>query len=83
MRRGKMSDAELLAIEERRAPARAPAAASTRPTRCATVMELIGLSPMGFNGVPAMDPRKDEVAFRCGEVVMDLLQTGITSAATF
>jgi dihydroxy-acid dehydratase len=40
-------------------------------------MELIGLSPMGFNGIPAMDPRKDEVAFRCGEVVMNLLRKGI------
>ena len=42
-----------------------------------TVMELIGLSPMGFNGIPAMDPRKDEVAFRCGAVVMNLLKRGI------
>src|SRR5256714_11072996 len=41
-----------------------------------TVMELMGLSPMGFNGVPAMDPRKDEVAFRCGEIVLDLLKGG-------
>src|SRR5438874_2045199 len=39
-----------------------------------TVMELIGISPMGFNGVPAMDPRKDEVAFRCGQLVMELLR---------
>jgi dihydroxy-acid dehydratase len=42
-----------------------------------TVMELIGLSPMGFNGVPAMDARKDEVAFRCGEIVLDLLKRGM------
>src|SRR2546430_11878757 len=41
------------------------------------VMELIGLSRMGFNGVPAMDPRKDEVAFRCGEIVLDLLKRGV------
>src|SRR5580658_7274777 len=41
-----------------------------------TVMELIGLSPMGFNGIPAMDVRKDEAAFRCGEVVMNLLRRG-------
>src|SRR3989440_1562944 len=42
-----------------------------------TVMELMGLSPMGFNGVPAMDPRKDEVAFRSGEIVLDLLKRGM------
>jgi dihydroxy-acid dehydratase len=32
---------------------------------------------MGFNSVPAMEPRKDEVAFRCGDVVMNLLRNSI------
>jgi dihydroxy-acid dehydratase len=42
-----------------------------------TVMELIGLSPMGFNSVPAMDPQKDQVAFNCGKLVLNLLREGI------
>ncbi len=29
---------------------------------------------MGRNGVPAMDQRKDDVAFECGKMVMDLLK---------
>src|ERR1700682_276603 len=37
-------------------------------------MEFIGLSPIGFNAVPAMDPKKDEVSFRAGELVMDVLK---------
>lgn len=32
---------------------------------------------MGFNGVPAPHPRKAEVAFECGRLVMSLLQQGI------
>src|SRR5207245_296883 len=44
-----------------------------------TVMEMIGLSPMGFNSVPAMDPAKDQVAFDCGKLVMDLLKNGTTA----
>jgi dihydroxy-acid dehydratase len=32
---------------------------------------------MGCNGVPAMDPRKDEVAFRCGQMVMELLKSDL------
>jgi dihydroxy-acid dehydratase len=32
---------------------------------------------MGLNGVPAMDARKDDVAFRCGQLVMDLLKNDI------
>src|SRR6202051_1745962 len=42
-----------------------------------TVMEMIGLSPMGFNSVPAMDPLKDDISFACGKVVMNVLQKGI------
>ncbi len=38
---------------------------------------MIGLSPMGFNSVPAMDPQKDKISFDCGKVVMNLLQKGI------
>jgi dihydroxy-acid dehydratase len=44
-----------------------------------TVMEMIGLSPMGFNSVPAMDATKDQVAFDCGKLVMDLLKNGTTA----
>ena len=39
-------------------------------------MEMLGLSPMGYNSVPAIDPHKDEVAFRCGELALDLLKRG-------
>jgi len=42
------------------------------------VMEMIGLSPMGFNSVPAMDPQKDQVAHDCGKLVLNLLRKGIT-----
>jgi len=42
----------------------------------ATVMEMIGLSPMNTASVPQVDPRKHQVAFRCGEVVMDAVKAG-------
>jgi dihydroxy-acid dehydratase len=43
----------------------------------ATAMEMMGLSPMGFNGVPAVDPVKERVAVECGVIVMELLKKGI------
>jgi dihydroxy-acid dehydratase len=43
-----------------------------------TAFEMLGISPMGWNGVPAMDSRKQEVAFETGKLVMDLLRRGIT-----
>ncbi len=74
---GKMSDADLLALENVACPGAGACGGQYTANTMSTVMELIGLSPMGFNGIPAMDPRKDEVAFRCGEVVMNLLRQGI------
>ncbi|MGA7293112.1 MAG: dihydroxy-acid dehydratase [Terriglobales bacterium] len=74
---GKMSDADLLALENVACPGAGACGGQYTANTMSTVMELIGLSPMGFNGIPAMDPRKDEVSFRCGEVVMNLLKRGI------
>jgi dihydroxy-acid dehydratase len=74
---GKMSDADLLALENVACPGAGACGGQYTANTMSTVMELIGLSPMGFNGIPAMDPRKDEVAFRCGEVVLNLLTKGI------
>jgi dihydroxy-acid dehydratase len=74
---GKISDAEPLEIENKACPSSGACGGQYTANTMSTVMELIGLSPMGFNGVPAMDPRKDEIAFRCGEVVMNVLQRGI------
>ena len=74
---GKMSDAELLELENVACPGAGACGGQYTANTMSTVMELIGLSPLGFNGIPAMDSRKDEVAFRCGQIVMDLLRAGI------
>jgi dihydroxy-acid dehydratase len=74
---GKISDAELLEIENVACPAAGACGGQYTANTMSTVMEFIGLSPMGFNSVPAMDPLKDEIAFRCGEVVMNVLRKGI------
>jgi len=74
---GKMTDAELHELEGVACPGAGACGGQYTANTMSTVMEFIGLSPMGFNGIPAMDPRKDEVSFRCGEVVMNLLRKGI------
>jgi len=73
---GKISDADLLEIENVACPGAGACGGQYTANTMSTVMEMIGLSPMGFNSVPAMDPQKDEIAFRCGEVVMNLLKRG-------
>jgi len=74
---GKITDSELSELENVACPGAGACGGQYTANTMSTVMELIGLSPMGFNGVPAMDARKDDVAFRCGAVVMNLLQNGI------
>lgn len=76
---GKISDADLLEIENVACPGAGACGGQYTANTMSTVMEMIGLSPMGFNSVPAMDPQKDEIAFRCGEVILNLLQRGTKS----
>jgi dihydroxy-acid dehydratase len=74
---GKMSDSDLRELENVACPGAGACGGQYTANTMSTVMELIGLSPMGFNGVPAMDARKDDVAFRCGGIIMNVLQQGI------
>jgi len=74
---GKISDQDLFELENVACPGAGACGGQYTANTMSTVMEFIGLSPMGFNGVPAMDKRKDEIAFRCGEVVMNALKKNI------
>jgi dihydroxy-acid dehydratase len=74
---GKMSDADLHALEDVACPGAGACGGQYTANTMSTVMAVLGLSPMGFNGVPAMDPKKDQVARGCGEVVMNLLKKGL------
>ena len=74
---GKMSDAELHDLEDHACPGAGACGGQFTANTMAIAFEFLGISPMGCNGVPAMDPRKDEVAFRCGQMVMDLLKSDL------
>ena len=71
---GKMSDAELKELEDVACPGAGSCGGQYTANTMSTVMEMIGISPMGFNSVPAMDPHKDQVSFECGKIVMNVLQ---------
>jgi dihydroxy-acid dehydratase len=74
---GKMTDADLRGLEDAACPGAGACGGQYTANTMSTVMEMIGLSPMGFNSVPAMDAQKDEISFACGKVVMNVLQNGI------
>jgi dihydroxy-acid dehydratase len=76
-RAGTITLDELYAIESHACPgAGACGGQYTANTMC-MVMEFIGLSPAGLNGIPAEDPAKDEAARRCGALVMDLVRRDV------
>jgi dihydroxy-acid dehydratase len=77
---GKMSDDDLRALENVACPGAGACGGQYTANTMSMVMEMIGLSPMGYNSVPAMDAQKDQVAFDCGKVVMNVLQKGILPA---
>jgi dihydroxy-acid dehydratase len=75
--RGKIDDAELRDIEDHACPGAGACGGQFTANTMATVMELIGLAPMGTAAVPQVDKRKDDVARRCGEVIMQAVKNNI------
>ncbi len=74
---GKISDADFKNLEDVACPGAGACGGQFTANTMSTVMEFIGLSPMGFNGVPALDPKKDEIAYQTGVMVMDVLSRGL------
>ena len=71
---GKMSDAELKQLEDVACPGAGACGGQYTANTMATVMETIGLSPIGSASVPAVDPAKSDVGFEAGRIVMDALE---------
>ena len=74
---GRMTNAELKDLEDHACPGPGACGGQFTANTMAIAFEFLGISPMGRNGVPAMDARKDDVAFECGKLVMDLLKKDI------
>jgi dihydroxy-acid dehydratase len=74
---GTMSSAELKDLEDHACPGPGACGGQFTANTMAIAFEFLGISPMGRNGVPAMDQKKDDVAFECGKMVMDLLKRDI------
>ncbi|MDP9366018.1 MAG: dihydroxy-acid dehydratase [Chloroflexota bacterium] len=74
---GKMSDEDLKELEDVACPGAGACGGQYTANTIAMVMEFIGLSPMGSASPPAVDPRKDDVGRRAGELIMRVLENNI------
>ena len=76
-RAGKITLDELYEAENGACPGAGACGGQFTANTMSTVLEFMGLSPAGLNGIPAEDPKKDEAARRAGELVMTLVHHDI------
>jgi dihydroxy-acid dehydratase len=76
-RAGRITLDELYEVENAACPGAGACGGQFTANTMSTVMEFIGLSPAGLNGIPAEDPNKDEAARASGELVMDLVRRDV------
>ena len=73
-RAGKISIEELYDIESAACPGAGACGGQFTANTMSMVMEFLGLSPAGLNGIPAEDPAKDAAARKAGELAMTLVR---------
>src|SRR5499433_3673710 len=71
---GKIGAEEFKAIENSACPGAGACGGQFTANTMSTVMEILGISPIGSNGIPATVAEKDEAAFNAGKLVVDLLR---------
>jgi dihydroxy-acid dehydratase len=74
---GKMSDEDLLDLENHACPGAGACGGQFTANTMAIVMEFLGLSLMGSSGVPAVDPKRDDVGRLAGHAIVELLNSGV------
>lgn len=71
---GKITDAELKLIEDKACPGAGACGGQFTANTMATLLEVIGLSPMGLNSVPQPDPRKEKAAYEAGKLIVEAVK---------
>ncbi len=76
-RAGKISLERLYEVENAACPGPGACGGQFTANTMSMVLEFIGLSPAGLNGIPAEDPAKSDAAHTAGELVMDLVRRDV------
>ena len=70
---GKISDSDLAELEAVACPGAGACGGQYTANTMSMVLEVIGLSPVGFNSIPAVDPEKHRAAERVGRIALNLI----------
>ena len=71
---GRISAEQFKAVENAACPGVGACGGQFTANTMSTVMEFLGISPMGSNGIPATVAEKDDAAFNAGKLVVELLR---------
>lgn len=71
---GKMSASDFQDLENHACPAAGACGGQFTANTMSTAFAALGISPMGINDIPAMDPKKDEECIKAGRLVIELLK---------
>jgi dihydroxy-acid dehydratase len=71
---GRIKEEQFKSVENTACPGAGACGGQFTANTMSTVMEFLGISPMGSNGIPATAAEKDEAAFNAGKLVVELLR---------
>src|SRR5438477_3131870 len=74
---GKLTAEELHELESVACPGAGACGGQFTANTMSTLLEFLGLSPAGSNGIPALSKRKPEAAYESGRLVMDLVRRDV------
>ncbi len=70
---GRITESELRALEDVACPGAGACGGQFTANTMSMAAEMLGISPMGLNDIPAVDARKNAAAMRAGKIVMRLV----------
>ncbi|HEU4343123.1 MAG TPA: dihydroxy-acid dehydratase [Candidatus Binatia bacterium] len=74
---GRIQAERFKAVENAACPGAGACGGQFTANTMSTVMEFLGISPMGSNGIPATVPEKEEAAFNAGKLVVEVLRKNL------
>jgi dihydroxy-acid dehydratase len=74
---GKLSAADLHELESNACPGAGACGGQFTANTMSAILEFLGLSPAGLNGIPALSPLKQDAAYQCGRMAVDLVRRDV------
>ena len=74
---GRINAEQFKAVENAACPGAGACGGQFTANTMSTVLEFLGISPMGSNGIPATVAAKEEAAFNAGRLIIDILRSDL------